>query len=226
MIFQKDNTTDHYKLKYLCNFVFCEYRTLNSTFYLNILRQHIEQFTKISDEEWNFFSSKFEYREFGKKQTLLNVGQVENYLSFIESGIIRFFIPGIENDITFVFAFDGWFVSAYDSFITQEPATYQLETLTRTTLFRISYNDLQTVYRETSFGNLIGRMASEKLFLYKTKRELSLLKDSAEERYLNLFKEFPHFLQHIPQKYLASFIGVTPQALSRIRKRISQSDMW
>lgn len=188
---------------------------------MNNLRNHIEQFVKISDEEWNFFASKFEYKEFAKKETLLRVGKVENYLSFIESGIIRFFIPGEENDLTFVFAFDGWFVSAYDSFITQQPSTYEVETLKKTKLYRISFQDLQCVYKETSFGNLIGRMASEQLFLYKTKRELSLLKDSAEQRYLNLFSEHPHFLEHIPQKYLASFIGITPQALSRIRKRIS-----
>jgi CRP-like cAMP-binding protein len=188
---------------------------------LDNLRSHIEQFIKISDEEWSFFASKFEYKEFPKKETILKIGKVENYLSFIESGIIRFFIPGDENDLTFVFAFDGWFVSAYDSFITQEPSTYEVETLTKTNLYRISYKDLQNVYKKTSFGNFIGRMASEQLFLYKTKRELSLLKDSAEQRYIKLFTEQPHFLQHIPQKYLASFLGITPQALSRIRKRIS-----
>lgn len=184
------------------------------------LRRHIEQFVDISEDEWNFFASKFQYVEVPKKELLLKVGEIENYLSFIESGIIRFFVPGIENDITFVFAFDGWFVSAYDSFIAQQPAVYAVETLTNVSLYRITYTDLQEVYKETHFGNLIGRLASEQLFLYKTKRELSLLKDSAEERYLNLFKEYPHFLKHIPQKYLASFIGITPQALSRIRKRI------
>ncbi len=185
------------------------------------LRQNIEKFTKVTNEEWKFFASKFCYAEFSKKETLLKLGKTENYLSFLESGIIRFFIPGEENDLTFVFAFDGWFVSAYDSFITQQPATYEVETLTDCKLYRISYEDLQDVYQQTQFGNLIGRMAGEQLFLYKTKRELSLLKDTAEQRYLNLFTEQPHFLQHIPQKYLASFIGITPQALSRIRKRIS-----
>lgn len=143
-------------------------------------------------------------------------------MSFIESGTVRFFIPGVENDLTFVFAFDGWFVSAYDSFITRQSATYEVETLTETKLYRISYDNLQVVYRETSFGNLIGRMASEYLFLYKTQRELSLLQKSAQERYLDLLTEQPHLIKNIPLKYLASYIGITPQALSRIRKRISK----
>ena len=68
---------------------------------------------------------------------------------------------------------------------------------------------------------MIGRRASEELFLKKSKRELSLLRDSAEERYLNLFEERPELLREIPLKYIASYIGVTPQALSRIRRRIS-----
>lgn len=185
------------------------------------LKKYIEQFVTISDEEWIFFSGKFEHKEFPKKETLLKLGETENYLSFIESGIIRFFVPGIDNDLTFVFAFDNWFVSAYDSFITRQPTTYEVETLTPTKLYRISYENLQTVYKETGFGNLIGRMASEYLFLYKTKRELSLLQKSAEQRYLDLFTEQPHLIQNIPQKHLASYIGITPQALSRIRKRIS-----
>lgn len=185
------------------------------------LRKYIEQFISISNTDWDFFASKFLQVEYPKKTILLHTGQVENYLSFLDQGIIRFFIPGEENDLTFVFAFDGWFVSAYDSFITREPTTYAVETLTKSTLYRISHADLQKIYKETTFGNLIGRMASEYLFLYKTKRELSLLKDTAEQRYLNLFSEQPHLLKYIPLKYLASYIGVTPQALSRIRKRIS-----
>ena len=70
-------------------------------------------------------------------------------------------------------------------------------------------------------GNTLGRLSSERLFLIKSKREQSLLNETAEERYLNLFKERPNLIQQIPLKYIASYIGVTAQALSRIRKRIS-----
>ena len=88
-------------------------------------------------------------------------------------------------------------------------------------MWSVSFNDLQLIYAETNIGNTIGRLASEDLFVKKSKREVSLLNLSAEERYLNLFKEQPHLLIHIPLKYIASYIGITPQALSRIRKRIS-----
>ncbi|KFF13632.1 Crp/Fnr family transcriptional regulator [Flavobacterium hydatis] len=188
---------------------------------MNGIRKHLERFVTLTDHDWEIFSSKLIKREFSKKSILLKVGQNEKYLSFIEQGIVRFYIPTELNDITFGFAFDNNFVSAYDFFLTQEPSNYQLETITNTILWSLNYDDLQEIYAKTDVGNKIGRLASEDLFLKKSKRELSLLTESAERRYLNLFKEQPHLLKLIPLKYIASYIGITPQALSRIRKRIS-----
>ena len=160
-------------------------------------------------------------RQFPKKKILLRAGDVENYLSYIEKGLVRCYIPKVENELTFGFGFKGSFISAYDSFLTQTPSSYVVETITDSVLWRLTYHDLQMVYSESRIGNLIGRKASEELFLIKSRRELSLLNSSAEERYLNLFDERPELIREIPLKYIASYIGVTPQALSRIRKRIS-----
>jgi len=103
--------------------------------------------------------------------------------------------------------------------LTRNPSVYQIEALTQIEVWQLSYHDLQKVYNETDIGNFIGRQAGEELFLKKSKRELSFLNETAEERYLNLFTEQPNLLQKIPLKYIASYIGITPQALSRIRKR-------
>jgi len=186
------------------------------------IRKYLEQSVSFTEDQWLRFSAGWERRSFSKKSLILEQGKTENYLSFIEKGIVRFYMSSAQgNDLTFVFAFDNWFMSAYDSFLTQTPSIYNVETLSETVLWRLSYVELQKVYDTISVGNKIGRLASEQLFLIKTKRELSLLKDSAEQRYLNLFTEEPHLIQQIPLQYLASYIGVTPQALSRIRKRIS-----
>jgi len=185
------------------------------------IRNNFEKVVKLTDEDWQIFSSKLVRQEFPKKSVLLKTGQTEKYLSFLQSGIIRFFIPQEEKDITFSFAFDNNFVSAYDSFLTQSPSVYHVETLSATVLWRLTYQDLQIIYQQTQIGNTIGRLAGEDLFLKKSRRELSLLNDTAEQRYLNLFTEQPHLIKEIPLKYIASYIGITPQALSRIRKRIS-----
>lgn len=185
------------------------------------IRTYFEESVKMSDADWQIFSSRLVRHVYPKKQLLLATEQTEQYLSFIEKGIVRFYIPKTEKELTFAFAFGNGFVSAYDSFLTQQPSTYHVETLTPVILWRLSFEDLEMIYRETSIGNLIGRKAAEDLFLKKSKRELSLLNDTAETRYLKLFTEHPQLIKQIPLKYIASYIGITPQALSRIRKRIS-----
>ena len=184
----------------------------------------MEKYIAIQDSDWNFFVSKLKEKVVAKKTNLLDFGQVENYISFITKGAVRFLIPPKEEkgkEITFGFCFENEFVSAYDSFLTRTPSKYKIETLTDVAMWSISYDDLQEVYVKTKIGNLLGRLSSERLFLIKSKREQSLLSDTAEERYLNLFKERPNIIKEIPLKFIASYIGVTPQALSRIRKRIS-----
>ena len=188
------------------------------------IKAFLNQLVDISEEDWAFFTSKLKPRIFSKKSVFLQLNEVENHISFIQSGTVRLYIP--ENDpdkeITFGFCFNNEFVSAYDSFLTQLPSTYQLQALTDTSMLSISYEDLQSVYKHTQIGNLIGRLTAERLFLIKSKREQNLLKLSAEERYLNLFEERPELLKDVPLKYISSYIGVTSQALSRIRKRLQR----
>lgn len=176
----------------------------------------------ISDVDWNFFMSKLQRRVIPKKAIFLKLNEVENMISFIESGVVRLYIPKEDPDkeITFGFSFKNQFISAYDSFLTQEPSAYQLQALTETTMVSITYDDLQAVYKTTQIGNFIGRLAAERLFLLKSKREYNLLNLTAEQRYVKLFKERPELLKVIPLKYISSYIGVTAQALSRIRKRL------
>ncbi len=186
------------------------------------IKDYLDQIATISNSDWEFFMSKLQPRVIKKKAIFLKLNAIENHISFIESGVVRLFIPkeNPEKEITFGFSFKDQFISAYDSFLTQTPSAYELQALTDTTLLSITYSDLQAVYNNTQIGNLIGRLTAERLFLLKSKREQNLLNLTAEERYLKLFKERPELLKVIPLKYISSYIGVTAQALSRIRKRI------
>jgi CRP-like cAMP-binding protein len=188
---------------------------------MELIKKYFDKLQVQSKHDWDFFRSKLECVHYPARTIILKKGQVEQYLSFIEKGIVRFYIPQEDRELTFSFAFANNFVSAYDSFLSTMPCLYQVETLTASTLWRISATGLQEVYEQTNAGNSIGRKAAEALFLKKSQREMSLLYDNAETRYLRLLAEQPHLIQQIPLKYLASYIGITPQALSRIRKRIS-----
>jgi CRP-like cAMP-binding protein len=190
---------------------------------MNQIKLYLDKIALISSSDWNFFVSKLHRRIITKKSVFIKVNQIESHISFIESGVVRLFIPkdDPEKEITFGFSFKNQFVSAYDSFLTQSPSNYQLQALTETTMLSISYKDLQSVYKSTQIGNLIGRLTAEDLFLIKSKREQNLLNLNAEQRYLKLFKERPELLKSVPLKYISSYIGVTAQALSRIRKRLA-----
>ncbi|GGF28440.1 Crp/Fnr family transcriptional regulator [Echinicola rosea] len=184
------------------------------------IRQLFEAQVSLTDEDWSLFSQKLTPRHFPAKSPVISAGAREDYLSFIQKGMVRYYIPG-EDELTFGFSFAGEFMSAYDAFLTRVASRYTIEALSETTLWSISHADLQEVYEGSAMGDRIGRHAAEGLFLKKAKRELALLNESAEERYLNLFSDRPELIHKIPLKYIASYIGITPQALSRIRKRIS-----
>ncbi|UZO80161.1 Crp/Fnr family transcriptional regulator [Aquimarina sp. ERC-38] len=190
---------------------------------LTVVRNYLEKFSSITDSDWEFFSSRLIPRQIAKKTTFLKLNSVESTISFIVSGMVRLYIPESEDskEITFGFSFQEQFISAYDSFLTRTPSQYELQTLTDTSLLTMTYENLQEVYKTTQIGNLIGRLTAERLFLIKSKREQTLLQNTAEERYLNIFKYHPEMIQRIPLKYISSYIGVTPQALSRIRKKIT-----
>ncbi len=188
---------------------------------MGYIKEYIENITTLSVSEWNFMASLFVRREFEKGAKLISLGEIEKYLSFIEEGVVRYYIPDEEKELTFAFNFDKEFTCAYDSFITRLPAKYEQQTLSRTVIWSISYSNLQKVYKQTHTGNFWGRYAAEKLFLQKSEREIALLQNTAKERYLDLLQSKSHILQKVPLKYIASYLGVTPQALSRIRKEIN-----
>jgi CRP-like cAMP-binding protein len=190
---------------------------------MEALRQFLEQLAPLTNEEWTLIKSRVHHATFPKRTVILYLGQTEQYLSFVQSGIVRYYLPKESDENTIGFSFPNSISCVYDSFLTQRPSIYQSETLSEVKLYRITYEELNEFYEILPHGNLIGRKINEQLFLGKSQRMLSLLDTTAEQRYLDLVREQPHFIQQIPLKYIASYIGITPQALSRIRKRLSQA---
>ena len=184
------------------------------------IKNYFKTLVDISDEDLDLFISKLSQKEFGKKSVILEMGEQEDFLSFIEEGIVRFNIPKDDYDFTFGFAFPGSFVSSYDSFLSRMPSVYNIEAITDSILWQISYDDLRFIYDNTTIGEKIGRLIAEDLYIKKMKRELSLLQDNARKKYEDLLKQQPQLIQNIPLKYIASYIGIRPQSLSRIRRQI------
>ncbi|MBD3906069.1 cyclic nucleotide-binding domain-containing protein [Chryseobacterium sp. C-39] len=154
---------------------------------MQIIKDYLQKLALISDEDWVVFSTKFEKQIFKKKDLIIKSGDVENYLSFIETGIVRFWIETEDKDVIFDFTYEKSFFSAYLSFLTRESTNWNIQEVTPIVLWRISYTDLQLIYDQTQVGEKIGRLAAENLFMMATKRKISLLTSTAEELYVELF---------------------------------------
>ncbi len=158
-----------------------------------------------------------------KNDYLLEPGQTEDYLYYIEKGIIRMYYYNTERDSehTFDFIFPKHFSCSYKSFKERVPSEFYVQALTNIVAYRIHYQKLDNLIKTNANYQKLELQIIESLFLKKLNREICLLKDSPESIYQNLIKDESHILKHVPLKHIASYIGITPQALSRIRNRIS-----
>lgn len=176
---------------------------------------------RLTVEEKQFFNEHFQRCEMKKNSFLIKEEQREKYLYFIEKGIMRYWTTNMKlREITFWFSFSNEFANSYLSLMHNKPSTFNIQALCNSIVWRININDLSIIYAKSLNTNRIARIVLEDVFTRKIDREISLLKLSPEDRYKELIKCHKELIYTIPLKYLASYIGITPQALSRIRKRI------
>jgi len=162
-------------------------------------------------------------QRFNKKEIILEQGIVENYLSFIIKGSIAVLTYHNGNEICISFSIENSFFSSYVSFLTREPSIYYVLALEDTIIERINYESLQKAYSISGDHQKNGRKIAEQLYIKANQRTLSLITKTAEERYIEFMEEYSRISQRIPQKYLASYLGITPVSLSRIRNKIMKS---
>jgi len=187
---------------------------------LDELKMNIKQLMPMEDAQVEVFLRGMKVRTFKKNEYILSAGETENYLSIVISGLTRHYLIKDGEDISFDFSFRNDFNSSYASFVQREPSRFYIEALQPTILGSFSYDYLHKLYEDYPGSNRFGRVAIEQYFVFREKRELSLLMDNATERYKKLLKEYPEYIQQIPLKYLASYLNIKPESLSRIRKKI------
>lgn len=183
-------------------------------------RTNFNKIAAVSDKDWEIMATRLEKVRFKKREIILHYGEVEHFISFINKGIVRYTYPKQGKDTSFNFHFPDSAFSAYDSFLLRIPSAYQIQAVTDVEILRISYEDMNKVYEESGVGNTIARKIVEGLYIAKVRRELSLLTEDAETRYRRLMQDWPQLVKQLPLKDIAAYIGITPQALSRIRRAI------
>ncbi len=155
-----------------------------------------------------------------KGRHLLKPGQDCNYLAFIQEGCFRVYYPDPKGrEIITWFSFPGMVITDLLGFYTTGKAQFYVEAIEDSTLFKITKNDLEKLYKAFPQYREFGRKFAEEALTILMQRTMSLHTKSAEERYKELL-QIPEFMKKIPLKYLASYLGITDTSLSRIRKKI------
>jgi len=177
----------------------------------------------LSEEEKELSRSFFIPKKLRKKQYFLQEGDVCKYVAFVEKGLLRSYTisdKGTEH-IT-QFAFEGWWIADQLSFLTGEPSVYNIDALEDTELLLLTKQAEEQMLEKIPKFERYFRILLQNNLIATQKRLASSLSHTAEERYSELIKVCPATLPHrIPQHMLASFLGITPETLSRIRRQMS-----
>jgi len=171
---------------------------------------------------WERFSEKIIVREFQKNDVIKDYESVEKYLNIVAAGSVGLFVWNGKKDICINLLYEHSFMSDYFSFLKQQPSGIKTLALEDCTLWSISYPDLNELYARNETGLRIGKAISEILFLRKQQEQINLLTLSPEERYINLISQRPEIFQRTPLKIIASYLGLTAESLSRLRKRVTE----
>lgn len=161
-------------------------------------------------------------KNFQKGEALINPGQKENYLYFVHSGSFKIYYPTSEQDVVAGFAYSNTFICAYPSFINQKASTYGIECISPAKLTGIHRDNFYQLCDAHRSLEICWRKLTEQALLGKIEREMDILSLNPEERYIKLYERSPHVFQIIPQKYLASYLGMSPETFSRVKKRLLQ----
>lgn len=172
---------------------------------------------KLSDHYYDRLIEISEQRFFTNKEYLLQIGKTCSFIGFVEKGYLRSFREKDGEEFISDFYVPGTFITSYRSFINQEPSAGAIQSLENSEICWLSFDTYNLLLNESSEWFKLGKYISDTLFIKKCMKETSLLMDSALDRYKLLLQTYPHLEQHVAQYHIASYLGIKPESLSRIK---------
>ncbi len=183
------------------------------------LRKYFNKFLTLDDLEWSAFESCLTKVKITSKEQILKQGEYCNFIAFIQEGSFRFYIDKDGEEKITAFFFNGDFVTNYRSFLTGKPSDHYIEAMQDAVIYKINLQELQSLYDKHKSIERLGRLIAENLYLMVANRLDSFMFQSPSDRYKELINRNSRLLQEIPQYMIASYLGVKPETLSRIRSR-------
>ena len=186
-----------------------------------VLFSKVEEKIKLSDSEKDICKGLFSPKKLRRRQYILQQDDICKNLIFVEKGILRSYsIDSKGNEHIIQFAPEGWWISDVYSFLTGEAAVYNIEAIEDSELLLISKSSLDELYERVPKFERYFRLLSQANMVATHRRLTATLSASADEKYLRLLSAYPNIVARVPQHMIASYLGITPETLSRVRKRI------
>jgi len=165
-------------------------------------------------------------KKISKHELLLKEGTSCNYLGFVKQGALRtFYVDEKGNDASFLLQINNDFFGDYESMMLNKPSKLNIQALEDTVVWTWAKEEMEALFRSDIYWMEYGRTIALKVFLDAKRRLEYLFYFTPEQRYIDLLQSRPDIFQMIPQKYISSYLGISPQSLSRIRKRISVNSL-
>lgn len=186
---------------------------------MTILTEHIDSILSLTDEEIMKIEESFKIIHISKGESWIKQGKICKHIAFLVSGKLRtYYIDELGNEVTCFLLSKPDFITAYNSFLTNTPTIENIFALEDSAMRVISKEDLEHLSYEIPKLQILRRMIAENIFLCMEKRIAMLQSHSAQERYEQMLKENPDIILSFPLQHTASYLGITPQHLSRLRK--------
>lgn len=187
----------------------------------NILTQFIKNTFPISEYAAKLIADNFEYKIFPKNTLTLQAGKVNSDYIFLEDGFMRSYIFDTEgNEVTTNIYKPKQMIFEVGSYFQRIPSTENIETLTSCSTWVGKYDSFQNLFHSLPEFREFGRAILVKGYISFKERTISMINEKAEQRYEKLLKDSPEIFQHVPLKYIASYLGITDTSLSRLRKEL------
>jgi CRP-like cAMP-binding protein len=183
----------------------------------------MDQYTSstISDVDFAVVSAAFTPRKLRRRQFLLQAGEVCKYFAFVLEGALRQYnVDEKGQEHIMQFAVENWWVGDRESFLMLTPSRYNIDALEDCQLLLITNAHLQELFQTVPAIAVMTREMDQRNFIATQKRLYASIGHSAEERYAELLKEHPDYLQRFPQHMIASYLGISPETLSRVRHKV------
>ena len=177
----------------------------------------------LQPQEFEMIMPHLSLKSYQKGELILKDGEVCDKIFFLNKGFVRmFYIDNNGNEINYRFTDSGNFFVDFKSFLTKKPSHFYWEAMHKAEVITTSYQVVQEIYKTSNTWNLFGRLMAEQVYLQLNERVEMLLFMQPEERYLQMLQKYPNIISQVPQLHIATFLGIKPESLSRIRKRLSK----